>query len=402
MDHRARRFLVLALILVLSAVSANAASHLAVPSFNQAYRDGSGTWGSCPMGTGGCPDRIATAGCLITDFAMVLAYYDISLAVPAAASCTGAARRGMDPGILNDWLRIHGGYGHCSTDPLGSCCLEWTALPSQIGISMHENTRETGLDAAAQHTIDRALAQGYPVICGVHWGSHCHGTTTQTSDCHWIVITGKLGTTYTILDPYNDDTSDPHGVTTTLDHGVFGAYTIDRYVVVSGPVPTGPAHGLQLTLSFAPRGAAVAPDTTQRRIIQVSGSTGQAVLLYARVIDPQGQIRYAYYPSSTPSPGTAVSFTSSRRSLYPAPIVLSNGSHEWSRAALTAADLGTWTWDIWAEDPSRPGFPVAEDIAAYTVAAGAPAPTAAILLAAGLAVLITLAVYGLVLMQSRP
>jgi len=404
MDRRNRLLLVLVLTIGLWALPAAAASHLPVPSFNQAYRDATGTWGNCPMGTGGCPDRVATAGCLITAFSMVLDYYGVSLSIPAGSSCTGAAREGMDPGILNDWLQTHGGYGRCSSDPVGSCCLEWTALPSQIALSMHENSRNTGLDTASQRTIDRALAQGYPVICGVHWGSHCHGTTTQTSDCHWIVLTGKLGTTYTILDPYNQDMSDPHGVTTTLDHGVFGPYTIDRYVVVSGPVPAQSKQGLRLTLSFTPQtGGAVAPDTTQGRLIQVSGSTGQAVLLYARAIDPRGQIRYAYYASASPASGTPLSFSQTRRSLYPSPVVLTNGSHEWSRVTLTAQDTGTWTWDVWAETPSRPGLPIAEDMAAYTVAVSQPVgATAAVLLAAGLALLITAAIYGLVLLQNRP
>ncbi len=397
--------LLLFLLLVLSAPLAQAATHLLIPSFNQAYRDRSGYWGSCAMGTGGCPDRIATAGCLITAFAMVLDYYGVTLSIPAVSSCTGTARQGMDPGILNDWLKTHGGYGRCATDPVGSCCLQWTALPSQIAISTHENLNNTVIDPASQSTIDRALAQGEPVVCGVHWGSHCHGTTTQTTDCHWIVINGRLGATYTIIDPYNQDTSDPHGVTTTLDHGVFGAYTIDRFVVVSGPVPAPSVQGLRLTLSFTPKTSrAYAPDTTQGRFLSTSGSQGQPVLLYARVIDPQGVIRYAYYTSSTPAPDTPLSFSQTRRSLYPSPVVLADGLYEWDRARLTAAAAGTWTWDVWAEDPSRPGLPIAEDMAAYTIAPVSPPieVTVPVLLAVGLALLITAAIYGLALAQNRP
>jgi hypothetical protein len=405
MTRRARILSLVLLFLVLATPAVHAATHLLVPSFNQAYRNSAGYWGSCPMGTGGCPDRIATAGCLITAFAMVLDYYGVDLSVPAGSSCTGTAQYGMDPGILNDWLRTHGGYGRCSTDPSGSCCLEWTALPSQVQISMRENTRSTGLDATAQRTIDQALAAGHPVICGVHWGSHCHGTTTQTEDCHWIVLTGRLGTTYSIIDPYNQDTHDPHGVTTTLDHGVFGAYTIDRYVVVSGAVPTPAVQGLRLTLSFSPKGAGTyAPDTAQERFIRVSGATGDPVLLFARAIDPQGTIRYAYYTTSSPAPGTPLSLSKDRRSLYPSPVVLTNGLHEWNETRLAAGDAGTWTWDVWAEDPSRPGLAIAEDMAAYTIASAARPmeATGPVLVAAALALLITAAIYGLVLLQNQP
>ncbi|RLE37961.1 hypothetical protein DRJ12_02110, partial [Candidatus Acetothermia bacterium] len=192
------------------------AQSLSIPGFNQAYRDATGYWGECPMGTGGCPDRIETAGCLITSLAAVLNYYRTSLAVPAAESCTGSAQFGMDPGILNDWLRTHGGYGRCSTDPVGDCCLEWSVV-TQVELMQYENTASTGISSTARAEIDRALGRGYPVIAGVHWGAHCHGTTVQSENCHWVVITGAAGTTYTITDPYNRDVHDPHGVRTTLN-----------------------------------------------------------------------------------------------------------------------------------------------------------------------------------------
>ena len=213
-----------------------------VPSFNQNFTDGPGAWGDCSLGTNGCPDRVSATGCLIAAFASVLGYYGVEVQVPAAASCTGRARSGMDPGLLNDWLRTHGGFGRCSQDPVGDCCLAWDRLPGDIELAFHSNRSDDGLNAVASVVIDHALREGHPIVAGVHWGAVCRGGSSQTEDCHWIVMTGKLGDTYTIVDPINPDASDPHGVRTTLDAGTHGNYIVDRFVVVSGTAGvSGPA-----------------------------------------------------------------------------------------------------------------------------------------------------------------
>ncbi len=204
-----------------------------VPSFNQAYTEGPGAWGDCALGTGGCPDHIRATGCLITTFSAVLAYYDINLSVPAQYSCTGEAEQGMNPRILNDWLRARRGYGPCSQDPSGSCCLEWEDLPHGVALSFFSNRSSVGLNAVAALVIDHALRQGNPVVAGVHWGTACRSGSSQTEDCHWIVLTGKAGDTYAIMDPYNPDTTSSAGLRTTLDNGSRGAYTIDRFVIVT-------------------------------------------------------------------------------------------------------------------------------------------------------------------------
>jgi len=206
-----------------------------VPSFNQSYTDGPGAWGTCALGTAGCPDLIRTTGCLVTTFSSVLAYYGIEVHVPAARSCSGRARSGMDPGILNDWLRANGGFGRCAQDPVGDCCLAWDRLPGGIELDFYANRSDDGLNAVAAVVIDHALREGRPVVAGVHWGAVCRAGSAQTEDCHWIVLTGKVGDTYTIVDPINPDAADPQGVRTTLDAGTHGNYIIDRFVVVSGP-----------------------------------------------------------------------------------------------------------------------------------------------------------------------
>jgi len=216
----------------------------AVPSFNQTYADGTDAWGTASLGSDGCPDHIAETGCLVTAFACVLDYFDIRLTVTASQSSTGRARSGMDPGILNDWLRSHGGFAPCSQDPVGSCCLVWEAVPG-VGLAHHSNRSDVGLNAVSAVVIDHALRQGNPVIAGVHWMDSCNGGS-QSEDCHWIVLTGKTGSTYTILDPYNPDTGSKSGVRTTLEYGSFGSYTIDRFTVIRAtgePLISGPHDG---------------------------------------------------------------------------------------------------------------------------------------------------------------
>jgi hypothetical protein len=204
-----------------------------MPSFNQAYTSGPGAWGDYALGTNGCPDHIRATGCLITAFSAVLGYYEITLTVPAASSSTGALEQGMDPGILNDWLRARRGYGQCTQDPTGLCCLEWDNLPRGVSLSFHSNRSNVGLNPVAALVIDHALRLGNPVIAGVHWGSACRSGSSQTEDCHWVVLTGKVGDTYAIMDPYNSDAASPAGLRTTLDDGSRGAYIIDRFVIVS-------------------------------------------------------------------------------------------------------------------------------------------------------------------------
>jgi len=195
---------------------------------------------------------LGVTGCLITAFASVLAYYGVELTVPASASCSGRSQTGMNPGILNDWLRANGGFGKCSQDPAGSCCLEWQRLPSAIRVTHHSNRSDVGLNPVAAVVIDHALRQGHPVIAGVHWGAFCNGASGQSEDCHWVVLTGKAGNTYSIIDPINPDPASPAGVQTTLEDGVKGSYIIDRFVVVSpAPSPGGPSN--EVTSSAQPQ-----------------------------------------------------------------------------------------------------------------------------------------------------
>jgi len=356
------------------------------------------------MGIDGCPDTVAAAGCLITAFATVLDYYGVQLAVPAVSSFTGKPRIGMDPGILNDWLKSHRGYGPCVGDAFGSCCLEWTNLPQQVSIATHENNSELGVDSFSQRIIDRALQAGHPVIAGVHWGSRCRGNSSQTEDCHWVVITGRLGISYAIIDPYNPVTTSDKGVVTTLTEGAHGRYIVDRFVVVS-PAPAG-SQPLVLRLSFEPNSGSFRERDRQRRLLHITGNDSP-IYLYVRVIDPVGRIQYVSHAASSAAPSSSLLTSQEKCSLYSNLRRFSDGSYEWHRTVLNDVITGDYIWEAWAEDPNRPGEPLAYTVASYAVVPGSSAGSVfsphellAIGLAVGLLLGVTTAIYLVVMARA--
>ncbi len=350
-----------------------------VPAFNQAYTEGPGAWGNCPLGTIGCPDHIYTTGCLVTAFSSVLAYYDIDVTVPARSSCTGAARTGMDPGIFNDWLREIGGYGRCAQDPVGNCCLIWTQLPAALEITTHVNRSEVGLNPVAAVVIDHALRQGYPVVAGVHWGASCNGGSGQTEDCHWVILTGKIDDTYTIIDPFNPDPASPYGVRTTLDAGVHGRYIIDRFVVVEAPPPG------QINLEIK----AVPQQTTHQvgdkvRLTLATAGNSAAFLPYARVTKPSGVVAYAVLSES--ASGSPL-YSATRQSLVADPRLLSSG-WTWFDRTMTESDIGRWTWEVWVEEADEPGTKLGRQTISYEVEPASTPIGAAVL---GILLVVTIA-----------
>ncbi|MBN1859548.1 hypothetical protein JW848_10175, partial [Candidatus Bipolaricaulota bacterium] len=178
--------------------------------YNQAFLLGQAAWGDDSLGTSGCPDTIATTGCLVTAFSCALEYYGIEVPLPAS----GGRITGSDPGALNAWLKQNSGYGDCAGDAFGSCCLDWSNLPAPIRLDFYSNTSETGIDRLARERIDTALSSGQPVIAGVHWGEPCGVDPDRHEDCHWVILTARTDDTYVILDPYNPDPRSPYAVRT--------------------------------------------------------------------------------------------------------------------------------------------------------------------------------------------
>ena len=329
-----------------------------VPAFNQAYTEGSDAWGNCRLGTIGCPDQIRTTGCLITAFSSVLAYYEIDVAVPARSSCTGEARTGMDPGIFNDWLREIGGYGRCSQDPIGNCCLIWEQLPAELEITTHINRSDVGLNPVASVIIDHALRLGHPVVAGVHWGSSCSGGSSQSEDCHWVILTGKRGDTYAIIDPFNPAPTSPYGVRTTLDAGVHGSYIIDRFVVVASRSP----GDIGLEVKAIPQQTIYQVGDQIRLMLRASGSSA-ALLPFTRVTKPSGLVAYAILDEGT---SASLRYSTSRTSLVPDPRLLSS-YWTWLDGTATESDIGQWTWEVWVERTDEPGTKLGRQTISYEV-----------------------------------
>ena len=329
-----------------------------VPAFNQAYNEGPNAWGDCQLGTVGCPDQVCTTGCLVTAFASVLAYYEISLSVPAHSSCTGEARTGMDPGIFNDWLRDVSGYGRCSQDPVGNCCLIWGQLPDELEITTHVNRSDVGLNPVAAVVIDHALRLGDLVVAGVHWSAFCNGGSTQSEDCHWVILTGKRNGIYTIVDPFNPDPTNPRGVRTTLDVGVHGAYIIDRFVIVTGPPP----GEVNLDIQVIPQQQTYQVGQSIQMTITTPGRSS-AYLPFTRVTNPSGTVAYAVTDETAlGSPRYVVH----RESLVENPRSL-DFEWTWFHQTLADTDVGRWSWEIWIEGVDEPGTKLGRQILTYEV-----------------------------------
>lgn len=168
----------------------------------------------------GC--TIQTDGCLLVSLAMALQFMEVKIIIPADHSSAGSARFGMSPEVLNDWFTWRGTYSYNPNGCPGRCLVDWYPLPGHVVASRRMTNRGEYLNPGTKKLIDYALSRNYPVIAGVHWNSHCPGNLKKTEDCHFVLITGRLGNTYQIIDPAG-------GIKTTLNKGAFGPYIIDHW-----------------------------------------------------------------------------------------------------------------------------------------------------------------------------
>jgi Peptidase_C39 like family len=114
---------------------------------------------------GPTPSTMGQEGCAVSSAAMVLAFYG----------------QDIDPGRLNTFLSINGGY-----TPQG--WLYWEkAADSHPGLARHAYE-----DLPSYFLIDSNLARGNPVIIRIHLPN---GVT------HFVVVVGKAGFDYLIQDP---------------------------------------------------------------------------------------------------------------------------------------------------------------------------------------------------------
>lgn len=132
---------------------------LEVPVFRQADP----RWHADPLGN--TTDTLGTAGCAVTSAAMVLKSYGVD----------------TDPQRLNAYLTSHQGY-----EDNGYIIWEKAAELGQGGV---EKAYE---DLPSYWRIDRQLIEGNPVIVRIH---------LQDGGMHFVVIAGKRGFDYLIMDP---------------------------------------------------------------------------------------------------------------------------------------------------------------------------------------------------------
>ena len=140
---------------------------LDVPYFSQ--KDAA--WGNSYMGSSGV--QVKGYGCTMTCTAMVLRYYGVD----------------TNPGLLNSWLSSHGGY-------TGDGSLNW-GVPATYsgGKATYGGKLSLSGNSADSASINNELNAGHPVIVKVATGS-------KTYPYHWVVLTGKEGSSYRINDPY--------------------------------------------------------------------------------------------------------------------------------------------------------------------------------------------------------
>jgi hypothetical protein len=145
---------------------AAAGAALDVPFFSQRDpRWATRRLGSCSRAT------IRSAGCALTSEAMVFKYYGVRVSTRVGT--------GMNPRILNAWLKKHAGYA-------GGCMMRWGKEPGGV--------RYTGADTSLRH-VNKELAAGRPVIADV--------TGPTVASHHFVVIIGRAGKTYVINDPWS-------------------------------------------------------------------------------------------------------------------------------------------------------------------------------------------------------
>jgi hypothetical protein len=198
--------------------SAVTAVQLAVPFFSQ--RDSQ--WSGDALGqTGSCSSTIGAQGCLLTSVAMVYSFYNVKVV------STTYGTTGMNPRILNSWLKAKGGFS--------GCLLIQSKTPEEMNYNGQVSYNATSVRAE--------LDAGRPVIAGV-------ATSPTGGTVHYMVITGQNSAgAFTFNDPW--DTSSQ---TRTMPNGALGTYYITAvfyyskqpFVYVddldSGFAPSGPSN----------------------------------------------------------------------------------------------------------------------------------------------------------------
>jgi len=127
-----------------------------------AFRQGDPRWDDEPLGN--TADSLGATGCAVTSAAMVLKWYGVD----------------TDPQRLNAYLTESGGYE-------GNGYIIW-----EKAAKLGEDLKKAYEDMPSYWRIDHQLMKGNPVIVRIHLAG---------GEMHFVVIAGKRGFDYLILDP---------------------------------------------------------------------------------------------------------------------------------------------------------------------------------------------------------
>ncbi len=161
---------VLALLAAFLAVAVLAPAALAYRMDVPVWKQSDSRWASLHLGGGSY--TMSSSGCAVTSCAMVAAYF-------------GSKK---DPGGLCRALNANGGL-------TSSGAIYWQKVPTAAGGTIRYIGRYSGCSLTR---INQELDSGYPVIVEVR----------RKGNVHFVVVTGRTGSTYYINDPgYGDRTT---------------------------------------------------------------------------------------------------------------------------------------------------------------------------------------------------
>jgi hypothetical protein len=112
--------------------------------------------------------------------------------------------------------------------------------------------------------------------------------------------------------------------------------------------------------------------------------------LYIRVTNPHGKVSYAYLRSDGDSD---LSYKQDRRGLYSTPVFISNDTFVFNAGNSASSSIGTWTWEVWAEDPAYPGTPYGYSVFSYSISSRIVVPEMGLAIALAISVFIAGIVY---------
>jgi len=145
---------------------AAAPERLDVPFFRQVWEP----WANETLGFSN--DLIVNSGCALTSLAMVFKYYGVD----------------TDPQRLNQWLKDNNGY-------LGTSSIIWSKAVEMTEGKVKYMGMTNYSDTADMDYINSMIDNGYPVIARMNY----------QNTPHYVVITGRNGTTYYINDPWYEN-----------------------------------------------------------------------------------------------------------------------------------------------------------------------------------------------------